>query len=61
MRARFDAAKDEKDPRKSQLILADGCKELWQKKHFKPFRCKNFTFNFFGSQNFCSFRERLLF
>uniref|UniRef100_A0AC34RLD2 NADH dehydrogenase [ubiquinone] 1 beta subcomplex subunit 9 n=1 Tax=Panagrolaimus sp. JU765 TaxID=591449 RepID=A0AC34RLD2_9BILA len=38
MRARFDAYKDEKDPRKSQLMLADGCKELWQKRHYKPFR-----------------------
>lgn len=39
MRARFDAYKEEKDPRKAQLMLADGCKELWQKKHFKPARC----------------------
>uniref|UniRef100_A0AC35TK97 NADH dehydrogenase [ubiquinone] 1 beta subcomplex subunit 9 n=1 Tax=Rhabditophanes sp. KR3021 TaxID=114890 RepID=A0AC35TK97_9BILA len=38
MRARFDAAKDEADPRKSQLLLADGCRQLFEMKHFKPFR-----------------------
>uniref|UniRef100_A0A1I7YUK1 NADH dehydrogenase [ubiquinone] 1 beta subcomplex subunit 9 n=1 Tax=Steinernema glaseri TaxID=37863 RepID=A0A1I7YUK1_9BILA len=38
MRARFDAGKDEQDPRKSALLLADGCRQLWEKRHFKPFR-----------------------
>uniref|UniRef100_A0A0N4ZFT6 NADH dehydrogenase [ubiquinone] 1 beta subcomplex subunit 9 n=1 Tax=Parastrongyloides trichosuri TaxID=131310 RepID=A0A0N4ZFT6_PARTI len=38
MRARFDANKDVSDPRKSQLLLADGCRQLWEMKHFKPFR-----------------------
>uniref|UniRef100_A0A0N5CFW0 NADH dehydrogenase [ubiquinone] 1 beta subcomplex subunit 9 n=1 Tax=Strongyloides papillosus TaxID=174720 RepID=A0A0N5CFW0_STREA len=38
MRARFDANKDVPDPRKSQLLLADGCRQLWEMKHFKPFR-----------------------
>uniref|UniRef100_A0A915EFW3 NADH dehydrogenase [ubiquinone] 1 beta subcomplex subunit 9 n=1 Tax=Ditylenchus dipsaci TaxID=166011 RepID=A0A915EFW3_9BILA len=36
MRARFDANKDEKDARKASLLLADGCRQLWQKKHWKP-------------------------
>jgi NADH dehydrogenase (ubiquinone) 1 beta subcomplex subunit 9 len=40
MRARFDANADEKDTRKAQLLLADGCRELWEKRHFKTFRCK---------------------
>lgn len=40
MRARFDANKDEKDTRKSQYLLADGCRQLWEKRHFKPFRCE---------------------
>ncbi|GMT27518.1 hypothetical protein PFISCL1PPCAC_18815 [Pristionchus fissidentatus] len=38
LRARFDANKDEKDTRKSQLLLADGCRQVWEKRHFKPFR-----------------------
>ncbi|CAJ0921648.1 unnamed protein product, partial [Mesorhabditis belari] len=38
MRARFDANKEEQDTRKSQLLLADGCRQLWEKRHFKPFR-----------------------
>uniref|UniRef100_A0A914RUA5 NADH dehydrogenase [ubiquinone] 1 beta subcomplex subunit 9 n=1 Tax=Parascaris equorum TaxID=6256 RepID=A0A914RUA5_PAREQ len=38
MRARFDANKEEKDIRKAQLLLADGCRQLWEKRHFKPFR-----------------------
>ncbi|KAH7728539.1 Protein C16A3.5 [Aphelenchoides avenae] len=38
MRARFDANRDEKDPRKAQLLLADGCRQLWEKRHYKPFR-----------------------
>ncbi|KAI6223618.1 Complex I-B22 [Aphelenchoides fujianensis] len=38
LRARFDATTDERDPRKSQLLLADGCRELWSKRHMKPFR-----------------------
>ena len=46
MRARFDAYKEEKDPRKAQVMLADGCKELWEKKHFKPAR---FSFDPLGS------------
>ncbi|VDK57331.1 unnamed protein product [Cylicostephanus goldi] len=37
LRARFDANKDEKDMRKSQFLLADGCRQLWEKKHWKPF------------------------
>lgn len=40
MRARFDANADEKDPRKAQLLLADGCHQLWKRRHYKPFRCK---------------------
>jgi hypothetical protein len=40
MRARFDANADEKDPRKAQILLADGCRELWQKRHMKPIRCR---------------------
>ncbi|CAD5208021.1 unnamed protein product [Bursaphelenchus xylophilus] len=38
LRARFDAAADEKDTRKAQVMLADGCRELWEKRHYKPFR-----------------------
>ncbi|KAK0424144.1 hypothetical protein QR680_008512 [Steinernema hermaphroditum] len=38
MRARFDANKEEPDTRKSALLLADGCRQLWEKRHFKPFR-----------------------
>ncbi|VDD93121.1 unnamed protein product [Enterobius vermicularis] len=38
MRARFDANKDEKDPKKAQLLLADGCRQIWEKRHWKPFR-----------------------
>ena len=38
MRARFDANKDEKDTRRAVLALADGCRQLWEKRHFKPFR-----------------------
>ncbi|CAJ0558034.1 unnamed protein product, partial [Mesorhabditis spiculigera] len=38
MRARFDANADEGDTRKAQLMLADGCRQLWEKRHFKPFR-----------------------
>lgn len=40
MRARFDANKDEKDPKKAQLLLADGCRQIWEKRHWKPFRCR---------------------
>uniref|UniRef100_A0A8R1HQ98 NADH dehydrogenase [ubiquinone] 1 beta subcomplex subunit 9 n=1 Tax=Caenorhabditis japonica TaxID=281687 RepID=A0A8R1HQ98_CAEJA len=38
IRARFDANKDEVDTRKSQILLADGCRQVWEKRHFKPFR-----------------------
>ncbi|KAE9418727.1 hypothetical protein Angca_008845 [Angiostrongylus cantonensis] len=38
MRARFDANKAEMDTRKSQYLLADGCRQLWEKKHYKPAR-----------------------
>ncbi|KJH40856.1 complex 1 protein [Dictyocaulus viviparus] len=38
MRARFDANKDEKDTRKSQYLLADGCRQLWEKRHYKTLR-----------------------
>ncbi|KAJ1369262.1 hypothetical protein KIN20_030679 [Parelaphostrongylus tenuis] len=38
MRARFDANKDEKDTRKSQYLLADGCRQLWEKRHWKTAR-----------------------
>jgi len=38
MRARFEANRDEKDPRKAQLLLADGCKQLWSHRHYKQFR-----------------------
>ncbi|CAD5205580.1 unnamed protein product [Bursaphelenchus okinawaensis] len=38
LRARFDAAADEKDTRKAQVLLADGCRELWEKRAFKPAR-----------------------
>uniref|UniRef100_A0A158R5M6 NADH dehydrogenase [ubiquinone] 1 beta subcomplex subunit 9 n=1 Tax=Syphacia muris TaxID=451379 RepID=A0A158R5M6_9BILA len=38
MRARFDANKDEKDKDKAQLLLVDGCRQLWEKRHTKPFR-----------------------
>ncbi|TKR96990.1 hypothetical protein L596_010924 [Steinernema carpocapsae] len=38
MRARFDANADGNDTRKSQLLLADGCRQLWEKRHCKPFR-----------------------
>ena len=46
MRARFDANSDEKDPRKAQLLLADGCHQLWKRRHYKPFR---FPLDPFGS------------
>lgn len=42
MRARFDASADEKDPRKAQLLLAEGCRELWEKRHTKTYRCEYF-------------------
>lgn len=49
MRARFDANKDEKDKDKAQLLLVDGCRQLWEKRHTKPFRCQfthtSLTFN----------------
>lgn len=38
LRARFDANKDEKDTRKSQYLLADGCRQLWEKRHWKTAR-----------------------
>ncbi|CEF67394.1 NADH dehydrogenase [ubiquinone] 1 beta subcomplex subunit 9 [Strongyloides ratti] len=38
MRARFDANKDVPDPRKAQLLLADGCRQLWEMRNPKPFR-----------------------
>ncbi|KAI1731113.1 NADH dehydrogenase [ubiquinone] 1 beta subcomplex subunit 9 [Ditylenchus destructor] len=41
MRARFDAYKDETDPRKATLLLADGFKQLHKRKHLKPFRFPN--------------------
>lgn len=41
MRARFDANRDEKDARKAQLLLADGCRQLWEKRHYKPFKCNS--------------------
>lgn len=31
---------DEHDTRKAQLLLADGCRQVWEKRHFKPFRCQ---------------------
>lgn len=44
MRARFEVNREEKDSRKSQLLLADGCKQLWQNRHYKSFRCIFFIF-----------------
>ncbi|PAV62122.1 hypothetical protein WR25_07518 [Diploscapter pachys] len=38
LRARFDANKDVDDPRKAALLVADGCRQLWEKKHWKPAR-----------------------
>lgn len=38
MRARFDANAQEKDIRQAKLLLADGCREIWQKRHPKPYR-----------------------
>jgi len=38
MRARFDANKDEHDTRKAAILLADGCRQLWEKRHHKPYR-----------------------
>lgn len=38
MRARFDANRDEQDTRKASILLADGCRQLWEKRHHKPYR-----------------------
>ncbi|MFH4984253.1 hypothetical protein AB6A40_010962 [Gnathostoma spinigerum] len=38
MRARFDANKDVTDIGKAQLLLADGCRQIWEKRHWKPAR-----------------------
>uniref|UniRef100_A0A914EEG2 NADH dehydrogenase [ubiquinone] 1 beta subcomplex subunit 9 n=1 Tax=Acrobeloides nanus TaxID=290746 RepID=A0A914EEG2_9BILA len=46
MRARFDAHRDEQDSRKAQLLLADGFKQLWSKRHPQPSR---FQFDLGGS------------
>lgn len=40
VRARFDAERDEKDPRKVAILLAEGCRELWRKRSDKTVRCK---------------------
>uniref|UniRef100_A0A915IN70 NADH dehydrogenase [ubiquinone] 1 beta subcomplex subunit 9 n=1 Tax=Romanomermis culicivorax TaxID=13658 RepID=A0A915IN70_ROMCU len=36
MRSRFDAHKDEKDSRKSKLLLMEGVKELWVNRQDEP-------------------------
>lgn len=52
MRARFDANKDVPDPRKAQLLLADGCRQLWEMRNPKPFRC---MFNYQNINSYCLF------
>lgn len=39
VRARFDEVKNEPDTRKGRAMLMEGCKELWEKHHPKPFEC----------------------
>jgi len=36
MRARFEVNKHETDPRKASILLADGCRQLWKKRHPLP-------------------------
>ncbi|KAK6106923.1 hypothetical protein QQG55_26165 [Brugia pahangi] len=38
MRARFDAYKEESDPDKARLIYLDGCRQVWERKHWTTFR-----------------------
>lgn len=44
MRARFDAYKEESDPDKARLLYLDGCRQVWERKHWTTFRCKFFSF-----------------
>lgn len=44
MRARFDAYKEEKDPRKAQLLYLDGCRQIWERRHWTTFRCKHLIY-----------------
>uniref|UniRef100_A0A2K6VQP2 NADH dehydrogenase [ubiquinone] 1 beta subcomplex subunit 9 n=1 Tax=Onchocerca volvulus TaxID=6282 RepID=A0A2K6VQP2_ONCVO len=38
MRARFDSYKAEKDPDKARLLYLDGCRQIWERKHWTTFR-----------------------
>ncbi|VDK83516.1 unnamed protein product [Litomosoides sigmodontis] len=38
MRARFDAYKEESDPDKARLLYLDGCRQIWERKHWTTFR-----------------------
>ncbi|VBB31863.1 unnamed protein product, partial [Acanthocheilonema viteae] len=38
MRARFDAYKNENDPDKARLLYLDGCRQIWERKHWTTFR-----------------------
>uniref|UniRef100_A0A1I8EKG6 NADH dehydrogenase [ubiquinone] 1 beta subcomplex subunit 9 n=1 Tax=Wuchereria bancrofti TaxID=6293 RepID=A0A1I8EKG6_WUCBA len=37
MRARFDAYKEESDPDKARLVYLDGCRQVWERKHWTTF------------------------
>ncbi|VDO52067.1 unnamed protein product [Onchocerca flexuosa] len=37
MRARFDAYREEKDPDKARLLYLDGCRQIWERKHWTTF------------------------